>query len=124
MLSELERCRVEGLELVGQLTEREFLVLGLALYAGEGSKSPGEVRFANTDPRMIVVFITWLRHFFEIDESRLRVRLYLHEISTKLRPSPTGRTWSASRRVSSTSRTGPRPTPRSAATGTSTAVRR
>jgi hypothetical protein len=78
MLSELDRCRVEGLELVGQLAEREFLILGLALYAGEGSKSPGEVRFANSDPRMIVVFITWLQHFFEIDESRLRVRLYLH----------------------------------------------
>ena len=28
---------------------------------------------------MIVIFITWLRHFFQIDESRLRVRLYLHE---------------------------------------------
>ncbi len=27
---------------------------------------------------MIFVFVTWLRHFFEIDERRLRVRLYLH----------------------------------------------
>jgi hypothetical protein len=24
-------------------------------------------------------FCAWLRHFFEIDESRLRVRVYLHE---------------------------------------------
>ena len=28
---------------------------------------------------MIVFFCTWLRRFFEIDEARLRVRLYLHE---------------------------------------------
>jgi hypothetical protein len=28
---------------------------------------------------MVVFFCAWLRHFFEIDESRLRVRLYLHE---------------------------------------------
>ena len=28
---------------------------------------------------MIAFFCAWLRHFFEIDESRLRVRLYLHQ---------------------------------------------
>ena len=68
----------EGLERIGQLSEREFLVLGLALCAGEGGKTNGEVGFANSDPRMILVFVTWLRHFFEIDETRLRTRLYLH----------------------------------------------
>jgi hypothetical protein len=52
---------------------------GVALYAGEGTKRDGAVRFANSDPRMVVFFCAWLRRFFEIDESRLRVRLYLHE---------------------------------------------
>src|SRR5688572_20452853 len=28
---------------------------------------------------MIAFFCAWLRRFFDIDESRLRVRLYLHE---------------------------------------------
>jgi hypothetical protein len=28
---------------------------------------------------MVAFFCSWLRHFFEIDESRLRVRLYLHQ---------------------------------------------
>jgi hypothetical protein len=28
---------------------------------------------------MILLFVTWLRHFFDVDESRLRVKLYLHE---------------------------------------------
>jgi hypothetical protein len=28
---------------------------------------------------MVVFFCSWLRHFFPIDESRLRVRLYLHQ---------------------------------------------
>jgi hypothetical protein len=77
-LAEIERCHRDGIELIGQLSEREFLVLGLALYAGEGGKTDGEVRFANSDPRMILVFITWLRRFFEVDEARLRMRLYLH----------------------------------------------
>ena len=35
--------------------------------------------FANTNPAMIAFFCAWLRRFFTIDESRLRVRVYLHE---------------------------------------------
>ena len=31
------------------------------------------------DPSMIAFFCKWLRHFFAIDESRLRVRVYLHD---------------------------------------------
>jgi transcriptional regulator with XRE-family HTH domain len=69
----------EGRARVGRLSEREFLIAGVALYAGEGTKRDGAVRFANSDPRMIVFFCYWLRRFFEVDESRLRVRLYLHE---------------------------------------------
>ena len=77
--AEIERLVAEGRSLIGRLSEREFLVAGVALYAGEGSKTDGEVRFANTDPRMIAFFCAWLRRFFAIDEARLRVRLYLHE---------------------------------------------
>ena len=77
--AEVDRLVEEGRARVGRLSEREFLVAGVALYAGEGSKRDGALRFANTDPRMIVFFCAWLRRFFEIDEGRLRVRLYLHE---------------------------------------------
>ena len=28
---------------------------------------------------MLRFFCAWLRHFFEVDESRLRMRLYLHQ---------------------------------------------
>ncbi len=64
---------------VGQLTEREFLMAGAALYAGEGSKTDGSVKFTNSDPRMISTFCAWLRRFFEVDEARLRLRIYLHD---------------------------------------------
>ena len=77
--AEIERLIEEGRARIGRLSEREFLVAGVALYAGEGSKTDGEVRFANTDPQMVAFFCAWLRRFFEIDESRLRIRLYLHE---------------------------------------------
>jgi AcrR family transcriptional regulator len=77
--AEIDRLLAEGRARIGRLSERELLVAGVALYAGEGSKRDGEVRFANTDPRMVGFFCAWFRRFFEVDEARLRVRLYLHE---------------------------------------------
>ena len=77
--SQIEELRVAGIDAIGHLSERDLLVTGVALYAGEGGKTDGTVAFANADPRMITLFLTWLRRFFEIDETRLRMRLYLHE---------------------------------------------
>jgi hypothetical protein len=33
----------------------------------------------NSDPRMVIFFCSWLRHFYEIDEARLRLTLDLHQ---------------------------------------------
>jgi len=78
-LAEIARCDDDGVDRVGVLSEQAFLGAGAALYAGEGSKREGTVRFANTDPAMVTFFCAWLRRYFTIDESRLRVRVYLHE---------------------------------------------
>ncbi len=78
-LRQIEELNREGIERIGTLSEREFLVTGLALYAGGGSTRDGAVLFANTDPSIIRLFCAWLRRFFEVDESRLRVRVYSHQ---------------------------------------------
>jgi transposase len=39
--AEIERLAEEGRARIGRLSEREFLVAGVALYAGEGSKRDG-----------------------------------------------------------------------------------
>lgn len=44
-----------------------------------GAKGDGSVIFANSDPRMVLLHCAWLRTFFAIDESRLRLRVYLHQ---------------------------------------------
>jgi transcriptional regulator with XRE-family HTH domain len=77
--AEIEALLEEGRRRIGPLSEQEFLVAGAALYAGEGAKRDGVVKLANSDPRMIDFFCRWLRAFFDVDESRLRVNLYLHE---------------------------------------------
>jgi transcriptional regulator with XRE-family HTH domain len=76
---EIDCLLAEGRETIGRLSDRELLVAGVALYAGEGGKTDGVVNFANCDPRMIGLFCRWFRHFFEPDESRLRLFLYLHQ---------------------------------------------
>ena len=68
-----------GVEQMGELSDRDLLVAGAALYAGEGSKTDGTTAFANSDPRMIGLFLCWFRRFFSIEEERLRLALYLHQ---------------------------------------------
>jgi hypothetical protein len=77
--AQIEQCRADAEAWLGDLSERDLFVAGIALYAGEGAKRDGAVKFANSDPRMISLFLAWLRTFFAIDESRLRVRVYLHQ---------------------------------------------
>jgi transcriptional regulator with XRE-family HTH domain len=78
-LAEIEACDRLGVDRLGVLSDEAFLVAGVALYAGEGSKSDGKVLFANTNPEMVRFFCQWLRRFFLIDETRMRARVYLHE---------------------------------------------
>lgn len=78
-LEQIARLNREGRERVGTLAEREFLMAGIALYAGDGSKQDGRVSFANSNPAIVGFYCRWLRTFFDVDETRLRVRLYLHE---------------------------------------------
>lgn len=50
------------------------------LYWAEGTKhDKGGLVFTNTDPRLAYLFLALLRRVFTIDESRLRIRLHLHE---------------------------------------------
>ncbi len=77
--SQIDTAQLAGRQRIAALTEQEFLVAGAALYAGEGAKTDGDVKLANCDDRIIAFHCQWLRRFFDIDESRLRVTLYLHQ---------------------------------------------
>ena len=78
-LAEVDEMNAWGAERLGSLGEQAFLAAGAALYAGEGAKRDRRVSFANSDPAMIAFFLAWLRTLFALDESRLRLRLYLHQ---------------------------------------------
>lgn len=66
------------------LTSKKFHQLCCALlYWCEGSKTGNTLKFSNSDPNMINAFLKLLRAGFEIDESKLRVILHLHEYHDK-----------------------------------------
>lgn len=77
-LAEIAETAALGRRWIGDLSDRDLLIAGTMLYAGEGAKTDGCVKLANSDPRMIAMHCRWLRRFFDVDESRLRVHLYLH----------------------------------------------
>lgn len=61
-----------------KLSKKVMKIMLVLLYWAEGSKMGGTVAFANTDPRLVLLFITLLRKCYTIDEKKLRVRLHLH----------------------------------------------
>src|SRR4030042_3709542 len=65
----LERIRKEeeaGIKELANLTDREFLIAGLTIYAGEGNKKSREVRISNSDPNIIVFMIDWFKRCFSL----------------------------------------------------------
>jgi hypothetical protein len=56
--------------------ERDLLISGLMLYYGEGAKTGSTVDFANSDPRLLGVFLRFLVTICGIDTKKLRFYLY------------------------------------------------
>jgi hypothetical protein len=103
--AELDQCRIDADEWARDVTERERFVYGLALYAGEGFKTDGTLGMANTSPIVLRFFVDWLRRFFDVDETRLRVRCTCTTVSTWTPPIASGPTRWTSLSTSSPCRT-------------------
>ncbi|MCW1888770.1 MAG: hypothetical protein KIH67_004445 [Candidatus Moranbacteria bacterium] len=56
--------------------EKELFIAGLMLYYGEGAKTGNTIDFANSDPKLLKAFLSFLRVICTIDESKLRFYLY------------------------------------------------
>lgn len=54
-------------------------VTGVMLYWGEGTKKGSSVALANSDPKMVLVFLKFLREICGVDEKRLRVGLHYYQ---------------------------------------------
>lgn len=64
------------------ITDYELLLLGAALYWGEGCKRHASgisyVSLVNSDPDMIKIFLRFVKEILEIPENRLKLRIQIH----------------------------------------------
>lgn len=58
--------------------EKRLHVATLMLYWAEGAKGRHSVDFANSDSKMVTLFLKGLREIYRVDEKRLRVCLYCY----------------------------------------------
>lgn len=54
-------------------------VMCAILFWAEGSKVNQRLEFTNSDPKMIKLFLKFLRQSYELDERKFRVNLHLHK---------------------------------------------
>ncbi|MFA5934564.1 MAG: hypothetical protein WC827_01605 [Candidatus Paceibacterota bacterium] len=69
---------------IGKISDRELWLIGTALYWAEGSKekeyAPGSgIKFSNSDPKMIIVFLKWLTKICKIQEGQMGFEIYIHD---------------------------------------------
>ncbi|KUO18926.1 hypothetical protein [Streptomyces dysideae] len=67
---------------IGELSDRELFIAGVALYWAEGSKDKSYRRtevlqFINSDPNVIKLFLRWLE-LLEVTRDRLTLRVSIH----------------------------------------------
>lgn len=66
------------------LTKRELLLVGAALYWGEGTKSirsggSNGIAIANSDPLLVAIFMRFVREIFGTSEDRIRAGIQVHD---------------------------------------------
>ena len=69
-----------GARLIGTLSDRDVLCIGLGLYWGEGYKTGNrEFGFTNSDPQMILFYLRWLQIVFGINPASLVLRVSINK---------------------------------------------
>lgn len=91
-----QAIRIAAEKEIGVLSKNELLILGAGLYWGEGYKraivkngkerSYHPVSLSNSDPKLVVVFLKFLREVCKVDESKIHagLRIYEHQNSEHL----------------------------------------
>lgn len=76
---ELIRVMTEnGEKEVGNISNRDDFIAGIAMYFAEGTKNSNNVSFSNSDPRAIKFIIEWFRKICKVPGEKIRCNLYIH----------------------------------------------
>lgn len=85
-IDKTEKIKKDARKDIKDLTKRDLWLMGIMLYWAEGSKqkehSPSVgVEFANSDYRMIQLYLRWLINILKVPKSDITFRVYIHKNS-------------------------------------------
>jgi len=64
---------------IGDITERELMLIGVALYWAEGSKKEKwTINFSNSDPQIIRLMMLFFRRICKVKEDKFRAWIQIH----------------------------------------------
>ena len=64
------------------VSRRDLLMLGLALYMGEGSRLYENIRFINSDRRLVRIAMQWFRKVWSVPDRNFSIRVHLYPDSS------------------------------------------
>ena len=87
--------RKEGLEEVGKISKRDLFVAGIAFYWSEGYTylSDDQVGFVNSDPKMVLLMLSWFKEICNVREDRFRFAVRINH-AHRMRVKEVERYWS------------------------------
>ncbi len=77
-IDEIYRLNARGVSEVGKVSKRDLWMVGLGLWIGEGSKTMEQIRLVNSDPRVVRLFINWLREICELEDENITIAMHLY----------------------------------------------
>ncbi len=80
-LNRISKANIEANKLLNKVQINNSLSLSLLaiMYWCEGSKEDRSIRFTNSDPNLIRMFLRIMRENFQIDEKRITISLHIHD---------------------------------------------
>lgn len=69
---------------IGKISKKGLWLIGIALYWGEGEKekeyrSGTKLGFSNSDPKMVLLYVKWLKEICTVLPSNILYDIYIHE---------------------------------------------
>lgn len=83
-IDEIAMLKARGISEVGKVSKRDLWMIGLGLWIGEGSKTMEQIRLVNSDPRVVRLFIRWLREICELQDENITIAMHLYPDSDEL----------------------------------------
>ncbi|MDO8590785.1 MAG: helix-turn-helix domain-containing protein [bacterium] len=77
-LKSITEATTEAKKEMAHLSERDFFMVGLGIYIGEGTKTHGIVRLINSNPDIIKFAVGWFKDSCGLNLANIRIRLHIY----------------------------------------------